>query len=374
MRQWNLLRLREELHRRGITPETFESGVTNVTKQLRKTTYQPIHNALELGKSANCVLLKGFKKLLRWQTQTDTYFGREISDRVRVIACLTTLPNIIHSDSTSETISAMEWQKIRKSAGASNDDTMVIVWGDERDIDMAAKEIASRAKEATIGIPSETRQALRDGTNGFERILPGPERMYPDTDLPPKKITKEKTDRLRLQLPEYYWKSEGWYKELKIPEDVINPLAISKYSLLFKKIVGELKINPVLASVVLIQFPKRLKKKKLDFNNLTIETIEEIFKAYKDGLMTKEGIYKEIEKAIINNGQFVKENITPVIKEKELSQVISHCGKELKDFKYHDVKNKKKILTAFVMRKVIGRFDAEKAVKTVITSGKEKKQ
>ncbi len=33
---------------------------------------------------------------------------------------------------------------------------------------------------------------MSDGTNGFERILPGADRMYPDTDLPPKKITKEK--------------------------------------------------------------------------------------------------------------------------------------------------------------------------------------
>ena len=51
------------------------------------------------------VVLKGFKDLLHWQTQTDTYFSKEISDRVRVIACLTTIPNLIHSDSKSDTIS-----------------------------------------------------------------------------------------------------------------------------------------------------------------------------------------------------------------------------------------------------------------------------
>ena len=31
MRQWNLLRLREELHRRGITKETFEAKVDDIT-------------------------------------------------------------------------------------------------------------------------------------------------------------------------------------------------------------------------------------------------------------------------------------------------------------------------------------------------------
>ena len=106
---------------------------------------------------------------------------------------LTTIPNIIHSDSRSDTITSSDWQKIKKHVKAAEDDTMVIVWASDDDIQTAVNEIIIRAKEATIGIPSETRQALSDGTNGFERILPGADRMYPDTDLPPKKITYRKT-------------------------------------------------------------------------------------------------------------------------------------------------------------------------------------
>ncbi|MCK7518233.1 MAG: hypothetical protein MZV64_11190 [Ignavibacteriales bacterium] len=41
MRQWNLLRLREELRRRGVTPETFRSGAEDVTRILHSTSYQP---------------------------------------------------------------------------------------------------------------------------------------------------------------------------------------------------------------------------------------------------------------------------------------------------------------------------------------------
>ncbi|HCV41854.1 MAG TPA: Glu-tRNA(Gln) amidotransferase GatDE subunit E, partial [Bacteroidetes bacterium] len=182
MRQWNLLRLREELHKRGVTAESFKSTTEDVTKLLRRTRYQPVSSTIASGGVVNCVVLRGFKGLLRWQTQTDTYFSREISDRVRVISCLTTLPNIVHSDSTSETLATSEWQTVKKTTGATDNDTVVIVWGDKQDAESGAREIAIRAKEATVGIPSETRQALRDGTNGFERILPGPDRMYPDTD------------------------------------------------------------------------------------------------------------------------------------------------------------------------------------------------
>ena len=55
----------------------------------------------------------------------------------------------------------------------------------EEDAETAAREIVIRARDAVAGVPGETRQALDDGTNGFERILPGADRMYPDTDLPP---------------------------------------------------------------------------------------------------------------------------------------------------------------------------------------------
>ena len=62
----------------------------------------------------SCVVLKGFKELLHWHTQTDTYFSKEISDRIRVIACLTSIPNLINSDSTSDTIASADWQKVKK--------------------------------------------------------------------------------------------------------------------------------------------------------------------------------------------------------------------------------------------------------------------
>ena len=192
MRQWNLLRLRDELHRRGITPETFRSETEDVTRILLRANYQPLRTALDSGLAAHAVVLRGYRGLLNWQTQTNTFFSREISDRVRVIACLTTLPNIAHSDSPSESLSSPEWESVRKAVKATRDDTVVVVWGSRDDAKTGTQEIAIRAREAATGIPSETRQALPDGTNGFERILPGPDRMYPDTDLPPKQVTEDR--------------------------------------------------------------------------------------------------------------------------------------------------------------------------------------
>ncbi|MDD5363019.1 MAG: Glu-tRNA(Gln) amidotransferase subunit GatE [Ignavibacteria bacterium] len=364
MRQWNLLRLREELKKRNITTETFSTHTVEITRLLRKTKYQPICTALAEEKVICAVILRGFKGLLNWQTQTETYFSKEISDRVRVIACLSNLPNIIHSDSTSDTISIAEWQKVKKAIGAKENDTVLIVWGSESDVDTAAKEIVIRAREATIGVPSETRQAQKDGTTGFERILPGADRMYPDTDLPPKRITKERIERIKASLPDYYWEREKWYKDLKVPEDLIEPLAISKLAGLFKTAVTEWNIDPKLAAKVLIQFPKRLKKMKVEFVNIDEEVMSALLRAYKQCLISKEGILAALYDAV-KYGVFDLDNLPPPIDEKDIPHVIQYSYAELNRSQLLHDDNVEKVLCGMVMNKVRGRVDGTFVSKAV---------
>ncbi len=363
MRQWNLLRLREELIRRGITPETFSARVENVTKLLRKTRYQPVQLAISNGLIVNCVVLQGFKDLLRWPTQTDTYFSREISDRVRVIACLTTLPNILHSDSPGETLASSEWQNVKRAVGATDDDTLVIVWGDPMDAKQGAQEIMIRAKEATIGVPSETRQALEDGTNGFERILPGPNRMYPDTDLPPKQIKSERLARIRETLPPQIWALENWYRELGIPADTIEPLTISPFRDLFAKVVKEWGISPKVAAIACIQSPKRLKRKGLPIERLAVSTMEGIFMALKNGQITADGILILMEQAV-RDDQFEKIRLLSPLKETELETIIRKAIQDLKATTY-SADHAEEILMGMVMGKLRGRVPGKKVMEMV---------
>jgi len=280
MRQWSLLHLREELKHRGITTETFQAKYADVTKLMRHSHFSPIAQSVSNGLSVKCVVLKGFRGLLHWQTQTDTYFSKEISDRVRVIACLTTLPNIMHSDSQSEFIPSSEWANLKKFVGSAENDTLVLVWGNYQDTETAANEVIIRAKEATIGIPNETRQALEDGTTGFERILPGPQRMYPDTDLPPIVLMQERVEKIRNNLPVPFWEKKNHYISIGIDEISAEKLAISKYSDLFEKIIKELKIDAKLASEIFIIFPKKLRKKDINFDAINPDDLFEILKHF----------------------------------------------------------------------------------------------
>ncbi len=358
MRQWNLLRLREELKKRGISPETFKAESYDITKLLKKVHYAPLKNAADSGMKLSAVVLKGFKDLLHWQTQTDTYFSKEISDRVRVIACLTNIPNLIHSDSKSDTITSSDWLKVKKFTNASDNDTMAIVWGSEDDVKTAVNEIIIRAKEATIGIPPETRQAMSDGTNGFERILPGADRMYPDTDLPPKKISKERLDKIKSWLPEQFWKRIEWYNKLGIPKDTIEELSISQYAELFRKAVNDWKINPTTVAVFLIQYPKRLKKYRCMIEWMHEGMFERILKSFADGKIPKDALLTTLQ-TVAELGMFTEEVILKPASEKEVDEVIKLAQTEYDKMKIINPEKRNEILLGLIMKKLRGRTPAK---------------
>ena len=359
VRQWNLLRLRDELAGRGITTQTLAASTEDITKLFRRTLYQPLQSAVSSGMSVYGVRLNGFRGLLRWQTQTNTYFSQEISDRVRVIACLTTLPNMVDSDSHGQALTSAEWQTVGKAFKASDDDTLVIVWGPAEDAKLGAQEVVVRAREATMGIPSETRQALKDGTNGFERILPGPNRMYPDTDLPPKAVDTERLDRIRAGLPPRITSRERWYREIGVPEDLIERLSASPYAPLFEKSVREWGLSPKLASVLLIQYPKRLKKKKLPVPLLDGGMAEDILKALRDRRLFKEGILPLLEQALVL-GKGVEQLLPTSGTVPELQESIVQTAESLSHKKMKNDQSLMRLAMGRLMQTWRGRIDGTK--------------
>ncbi len=364
-RQWNLLRLREELHRRGITEDTFQSQSADVTRIVRKTLYTPIEQAVAANQVIKAVRLVNWAELLRWEVQTATFFSRELSDRVRVIACLTTLPNIIHSDNPSENISAAEWKEIKRAVEATEDDAVVLVWGDEQDTETAVQEIVIRAREATIGVPSETRQALRDGTTGFERILPGPDRMYPDTDLPPITIHRERVERMRANLTMPFWERVRFYQKLGVPEGYITRLAISRYAPLFREAVERMALDPVLASYALYQVPKELERKGYAVNRVSIETVRDLLLSIAEGKLVREGIPDAWKKALA--GSFSREQLPPPLSDDELNNIIKKATAAVRSNKMFDESNIPVLTIAEVMKSVRGRIPGRIVVEKIKT-------
>ncbi len=260
-RQLALLDIMKTLNDRGVTEETFKYESIEVTDVLKGTKYYPVAKALKDGHEVHAVVLRGFADILPTKTQPETKFSKEISDRVRVVACLDRLPNIAHSDSEGETFSSAEWTKIKKHSKMTGDDVVVVVWGSKADSKMAISEIALRAKEAAVGVPDETRQALADGTNGFERILPGPNRMYPDTDLPPIAITEERIARIQSSLAELPWDRQARYQKLGLDEETARKMSISKRRYAFDEAVSETDFAPLTVAGLLLSGMRRLRRR-----------------------------------------------------------------------------------------------------------------
>ena len=249
-RQLALLDIKAELSRRGITGDGFRADDADVTDNLRGTLYGPVARALRNGHVVRAVALRGYRGILSTKTQPETIFAREISDRVRVIACLDRLPNIVHSDAEGENFSSGEWMKIKKAVNAGERDAVVVVWGGERDVETAVGEIAIRAREAIDGVVNETRRAASDGTTGFERILPGPDRMYPDTDLPPIAITADRIERIRAGSPERPWDRAARYVELGLSPDLAALMGHAPERNLFDELCGKTAYEPAALAAI----------------------------------------------------------------------------------------------------------------------------
>lgn len=243
VRQVNLLKLRDELHGRGFkTPDDIRMEHRDVTyffasSQLGYLTVQNWEKRIakegrrrgfELLDGSFCVRavrLPGLAGTLSWPSQPGLSFAHELAGRIQVIACLDHQPILLHSEKWPDYHgSNRELQQLRKRVHCGPDDALVVVWGIEQDTICAAQEIMERYRDAVEGVPKETRQPFSDGTTFFERILPGPDRMYPDTDSPPTKLTRERIETLYKALPEPPWIREERYAKAGVTRETIHYL------------------------------------------------------------------------------------------------------------------------------------------------------
>jgi glutamyl-tRNA(Gln) amidotransferase subunit E len=246
-RQLNLLRVKAELARRGVEaqmvhiedrglPWDVSSLVVDAGPVLRESTHAPIRASLERGEFAFAVRLPGFAGLLQHPTQPGITFARELADRVRVIACPTHRPFLTYDGHDRSGVTDRHWAELRRALGADAADALVVAWAPLADAATAAREILIRAGEAAEGIPAETRQAFADSTSGFERILPGPDRMYPDTDTPPLPIRDATVASVRAGMREAPWDRAARYEALGLARRAARALAVAPWADLFDQV------------------------------------------------------------------------------------------------------------------------------------------
>ena len=289
-RQIALVEIKNELKARKVAPSDLKYGFKDITPILKNTKCQTIRKGMESREKVYAVNIRDFSGLLQKEIQPNKTFGRELAEKVIVMA---NVKGLIHSD---ENLSEYGFSKdevvnIKKSLKTRDNDIFVNVVAKPEIAKRVLRLIVDRCKQALEGVPQETRRALENGNSEFERVLAGSARLYPDTDTPPIVITKEKTLKIKKHLPEYIWKlEERLAKKYGQEKMTIRELFLSDRIELFSKLVDELRIEAVLASTTLLQMIKALEREKLPVENLTDNMIIDVFRLLADGKIAKEAI------------------------------------------------------------------------------------
>ena len=310
IRQYSLLEIQKDLKKRSVSKDNLKIEHKELNQTLKDTKCEIFNKILQNNDRIIGVKLPNFSGLLRKKTHKNLDFAREFAGRIKVIACLDSNPNFFYSDEIPNyCITKKDLNIIKKELNTKKKDEIIIIWGNEVDVNTAINEIKIRAVEALDGVLNETRQAFENGTTGFERILPGPNRMYPDTDEPPITITKKRLNKIISQMGDSVWEREKRYEKLKIPNCIGRTLAISKRVELFDKIVNELDQKPILVAVILLQNLKEMRRKGFNVSNISDDKIYSIFNALKNKKISKEAIPIILEFLAINPNKTLIEAI-----------------------------------------------------------------
>jgi glutamyl-tRNA(Gln) amidotransferase subunit E len=280
-RQWSLLHLRDILKSRVKNHSSWKIAYKVIPYHNFNFRYKPLKEARNNKNKIVAVNLPDFLGLMSHFTQPGKMFADEISERLKVIACIE-LPNMTHSEDLFPVIPAKDWDQIRKLFKAKENDAQLIFWGPEADMQTALDTIEERCKMAFEGIPNETRKSFENGTTIFERVLPGADRMYPDTDSPPIPLEDELITELGKNLPsdviERYHQLVAW----KVPEDTYTYIFSKNLFPVIERIVKELKINPRLIGTYFGHHLKYVEGRYIKSVEFTYDKLFDLFQFLKE--------------------------------------------------------------------------------------------
>jgi len=279
-RQWSLLRMKDYLIEKGAEVNKWKISHFDISD------YSAFNSELLINAKKNdfkiiAVNLPAFEGSFSWFTQPGKMFANEITDRLKVIACIEK-PNMLHSEELNNSMNEGDLDFIKKSLKSNDGDAQIVFWGPEADVKTALETIEERCIMALEGIPEETRKSLTDGTTIFERVLPGADRMYPDTDTAPIPLEDDYIKSLESGLPEDIIDRYRKLKDWNVPEDVYTYLFSKDLFPLMEEIITKTEITPSYLGTFLghrLKFAEGQFKSNEEFNYRVILRLFEFLKS-----------------------------------------------------------------------------------------------
>ncbi|MEE9323381.1 MAG: Glu-tRNA(Gln) amidotransferase subunit GatE, partial [Candidatus Aenigmarchaeota archaeon] len=360
MRQTNLLEIKKDLKKMKFKP--VKPRVSHVSHIFRGSKSRITKN-----KATFAVLIPNFAGLLKRKLTPTRTLGNEIANYVKVRS---ELKGITHSDEDLEKYElSKEFEKLRKRMKAGKGDTLIIAAGEKEQVEKTMGIVCERINYLAKEVPKEVRKALETGDTEYLRPLPGAARLYPETDIPPIKITSEKLREVRKGLPELIEEREKKQKKeirkkAKISDEIIDQIVKMGRKETFDKLVKSGSDPKVVSSVLTSTLRYLEKREKVKTEKLEDSHFLSVFKALKKGKIPKEAVPEVLKSFAENPEQGIEKIIgklgVKALKESELRGIIRKTVRENKSL-LKDPRGEK-ILLGLVMKKVRGRADARKVM------------
>jgi len=142
----------------------------------------------------------------------------------------------------------------------------------EKEIERQKEDIKKNKK---LG---EVRKANIDGTSSFLRPMPGADRMYPETDLPLLKLTRDFINNIKKDLPKLKSDIKGELKEKGLTEEMIK-LVLDSQKLEEFEFLLKIYNNPNFIAKLLLILPKEIAShEKIDSEVFNLDILETVAK------------------------------------------------------------------------------------------------
>lgn len=196
---------------------------------------------------------------------------------------------------------------------------------------------------------SEVRKVFPDGRSEFLRPMPGAARMYPETDLPLLKISREMMDEAKKTLPKTKKELEEELENEGLNKEMISLLLNQGKIEEFKELLKIIN-KPQLVGKVLLIYPKEIaSREKVSLEDvgeiLNKDALADVLENLKKGkisegdlkhVLTKIVKGEEHEKSLESkkeDGETVEEQIMKLVKSKPGLTVNAYMGLVMKDLK-----------------------------------------
>ncbi|MBC7081057.1 MAG: Glu-tRNA(Gln) amidotransferase subunit GatE [Thermoplasmatales archaeon] len=263
---------------------SFDFEIKDVTKVFENTSSNFIKKAIEKG-FVKAIKLPGFKGILSGVIYKEHRLGKELAMHAKING-----GGIIHSDELPNYgISEEEVLKIREELKCGENDAFVISAGNAENVEKCLRAVFERAKKACEGVPKEVRKAIPDGTSEYMRPLPGAERMYPETDIRPIRISRERIEKIKRAMPEMPDKKiDRIFSSYKLTKEEASQLVMLEKDEIFEEIAKKFGQEKIVSRILLNIIPQIEK----DGYEVSKEMIEIVLKGLNEKKYAKEGIEK----------------------------------------------------------------------------------